>query len=137
VKVSRNRTPSSYAARFDPGAFSGHSLRTGFVTSAVAHGASLFKMMDVSRQRSVDTPRAYVRDADAFQEQRLRWGAPAESNEASTCKRYAPAAQREKMSKFAPGSTSGAGRHAAQLSERQQRWPSVRPLRVVICKTCS
>jgi hypothetical protein len=48
VKVSRNRTPSSYAARFDPGAFSRHSLRTGFLTSAVAHGASLFKMMDVS-----------------------------------------------------------------------------------------
>src|SRR5260370_617127 len=30
----------------------------------------------------------------------LRWGAPAKSNEASTCKRYAPAAQREKMSKY-------------------------------------
>jgi hypothetical protein len=30
----------------------------------------------------------------------LRWGAPAKSEEASTCKRYAPAAQREKMSKY-------------------------------------
>jgi hypothetical protein len=29
----------------------------------------------------------------------LRWGAPAKSDEASTCKRYAPAAQREKMSR--------------------------------------
>jgi hypothetical protein len=29
----------------------------------------------------------------------LRWGAPAKS-EASTCTRYAPAAQREKMSKY-------------------------------------
>jgi hypothetical protein len=28
-----------------------------------------------------------------------RWGAPAKSDEASTCRRYAPAAQREKMSK--------------------------------------
>jgi hypothetical protein len=27
----------------------------------------------------------------------LRWGAPAESDEASTCKRHAPAAQRTKM----------------------------------------
>jgi hypothetical protein len=27
----------------------------------------------------------------------LRWGAPAKSEEASTCKRYAPAAQRAKM----------------------------------------
>ena len=30
----------------------------------------------------------------------LRWGAPAKSDEAATCKRYAPAAQREKMSKY-------------------------------------
>jgi hypothetical protein len=30
----------------------------------------------------------------------LRWGAPAKSDEASTCKRYAPAAQREKQSKY-------------------------------------
>jgi hypothetical protein len=30
----------------------------------------------------------------------LRWGAPAKSEEASTCKRYAPSAQREKMSKY-------------------------------------
>jgi hypothetical protein len=30
----------------------------------------------------------------------LRWGALAKSDEASTCKRYAPAAQREKMSKY-------------------------------------
>jgi hypothetical protein len=30
----------------------------------------------------------------------LRWGAPAKGDEASTCKRYAPAAQREKMSRY-------------------------------------
>src|SRR5215467_8037892 len=30
----------------------------------------------------------------------LRWGAPANTNEASTCKRYAPTSQREKMSKY-------------------------------------
>ena len=30
----------------------------------------------------------------------LRWGAPAESDEASTCKRHAPAAQRAKMSEY-------------------------------------
>jgi hypothetical protein len=30
----------------------------------------------------------------------LRWGAPAKSEEALTCKHYAPAAQREKMSKY-------------------------------------
>jgi hypothetical protein len=32
----------------------------------------------------------------------LRWGAPAKSAEASTCKRYAPAAQRAKMTKYRP-----------------------------------
>jgi hypothetical protein len=30
----------------------------------------------------------------------LRWGAPEKSDEASTCKRHAPAAQREKMSEY-------------------------------------
>jgi hypothetical protein len=33
-----------------------------------ARGASLFKMMDVSRHKSVDTLRGYVRDADAFRD---------------------------------------------------------------------
>jgi hypothetical protein len=43
--------------------FQGTSLRAGFLTTAAARGASLFKMMDVSRHRSVDTLRGYVRDA--------------------------------------------------------------------------
>lgn len=48
--------------------FSGHSLRSGFLTSAAARGASIFKMMDVSRHKSVDTLRGYVRDADLFRD---------------------------------------------------------------------
>jgi hypothetical protein len=52
----------------DPSLFSGHSLRSGFLTSAAARGASLFKMMDVSRHKSVDTLRGYVRDTDAFRD---------------------------------------------------------------------
>jgi formate dehydrogenase assembly factor FdhD len=36
------------------------------VRSTDARGAPLFKMMDVSRHKSVDTLRGYVRDADAF-----------------------------------------------------------------------
>jgi hypothetical protein len=39
--------------------FSGHSLRSGFLTSAAGKGASMFKMMDVSRHKSVDTLRGY------------------------------------------------------------------------------
>lgn len=46
--------------------FSAHSLRAGFITSAAKSGASLFKTMDVSRHRSVETVRGYVRDAELF-----------------------------------------------------------------------
>jgi site-specific recombinase XerD len=52
----------------DAAEFSGHSLRSGFLTSAARRGASLFKMMDVSRHKSVDTLRAYVREADLFRD---------------------------------------------------------------------
>lgn len=55
-------------AGLDPVAFAGHSLRAGFLTSAAAAGASIFKMMDQSRHKSVETLRGYVRDADRFKE---------------------------------------------------------------------
>jgi len=60
----------AYAKRIglDSKAFAGHSLRSGFLTSAAARGASIFKMMDVSRHKSVDTLRGYVRDADLFKD---------------------------------------------------------------------
>jgi hypothetical protein len=44
------------------------SLRSGFLTSAAANGASIFKMMDVSRHRSVETWRGNVRDAEIFKD---------------------------------------------------------------------
>lgn len=50
----------------DPGQFGGHSLRSGFLTSAAVRGASIFKMMEVSRHRSMDTVRGYVREAELF-----------------------------------------------------------------------
>jgi site-specific recombinase XerD len=55
-------------AGLDPAQFAGHSLRAGFLTSAAKRGANLFKMMDVSRHRSVDTLRGYVRDAEIFKD---------------------------------------------------------------------
>jgi integrase len=60
----------TYAERagLDPVQFAGHSLRSGFLTSAAESGASVFKMMEVSRHRSVDTLRGYVRRADLFHE---------------------------------------------------------------------
>ena len=54
--------------RLNPKQFAWHSLRAGFLTSAAARGASIFKMMDVSRHRSVDTLRGYVRDAELFKD---------------------------------------------------------------------
>ena len=56
----------AYAKRagFDANTFSGHSLRA----SAAGKGASIFKMMDVSRHKSVDTLRGYVRDAELFKD---------------------------------------------------------------------
>ena len=59
-----------HAARvgLDPADFSGHSLRSGFLTSAAARGASIFKMADQSRHRSMDALRGYVRDAEIFRD---------------------------------------------------------------------
>ena len=51
-------------AGLEPKSFSGHSLRSGFLTSAAANGASIFKMMDLSRHKSADALRGYVSDAD-------------------------------------------------------------------------
>jgi integrase len=48
--------------------FSAHSLRSGFLTSAASNGASIFKMMEVSRHKSIDTLRAYIRDAELFKD---------------------------------------------------------------------
>lgn len=56
------------AAGLDPSQFSGHSLRAGFLTSAAAHGAGLFAMLAVSRHRSIETVRGYVRRAEAFKD---------------------------------------------------------------------
>lgn len=56
------------AAGLDPAMFSGHSLRAGFLTSAAGSGAGLFKMMEVSRHRSVETVRHYVRRAELFKD---------------------------------------------------------------------
>jgi hypothetical protein len=61
-------TACASATRLDPNQFAGHLLRAGFLTSAASRGASIFKMMDVSHHRSVDTLRGYVRDAEIFKD---------------------------------------------------------------------
>jgi integrase len=54
------------AAGFDPAGFSGHSLRSGFVTSALATGADILRVMDVTRHKEVSTLKIYDRRAKAF-----------------------------------------------------------------------
>lgn len=51
----------------DPSDFAGHSLRSGFLTSAAQRGASIFKMLEVSRHKKIDTLRSYVRMAEEFE----------------------------------------------------------------------
>ena len=55
-------------AKLDPTLFSGHSLRAGFVTSALEGGADILKVMDVTRHREVKTLKVYDRRAKAFKD---------------------------------------------------------------------
>jgi hypothetical protein len=55
-------------AGYDPADFSGHSLRSGFLTSAAARGASVFKLVEVSRHKSVDTLCGYIRRVEMFED---------------------------------------------------------------------
>lgn len=59
-----------YAAKvgMDPRQIGGHSMRAGFVTSAILGGANIMKVMDVSRHTKVDTLRGYVRIAEQFKD---------------------------------------------------------------------
>lgn len=59
-----------YAASIglDPRQIGAHSMRAGFVTSAILGGANIMKVMDVSRHRKVDTLRGYVRIAEQFKD---------------------------------------------------------------------
>jgi len=54
------------AAGLDATLFAGHSLRAGFVTSALEAGADLLKVMQVTRHTQVDTLKGYDRRAQAF-----------------------------------------------------------------------
>jgi integrase len=55
-------------AGYDPADFSGHSLRPGFLTSAAGLGASVFKLIEVSRHKSVDTLRGYIRRVEMLED---------------------------------------------------------------------
>jgi hypothetical protein len=55
-------------ASYDRAAFAGHSLRAGLLTSDARAGASVFKMSEVSRHKTVQVLADYVRDARLFDE---------------------------------------------------------------------
>lgn len=56
------------AAGYDPSLYAGHSLRAGFLTEAANNRASIFKMQDVSRHKSVQVLSEYVRSAEMFED---------------------------------------------------------------------
>ncbi len=52
----------------DSNRYSGHSLRRGFLTSAARKRASIFKMADHSRHKSLDVLREYVQEENMFED---------------------------------------------------------------------
>lgn len=55
-------------AGLDPDRYSGHSLRSGFATSAAAAGASERAIMNQGRWRSLPTARRYIREGSLFRD---------------------------------------------------------------------
>ena len=55
-------------AGYDSSLYAAHSLRSGFLTEAAEHGASLFKMLEVSRHKSTDTLMHYIRVGNLFKD---------------------------------------------------------------------
>jgi hypothetical protein len=45
-----------------------YSLRSGFLTSGAMSGSSTFKLLELSRHKSIETLRAYVKRADLFED---------------------------------------------------------------------
>lgn len=52
----------------DPKLFAGHSLRSGFITSAANHGAQLASIAKHAGHSKIDTTLGYVQVADAFKD---------------------------------------------------------------------
>jgi integrase len=65
---SLGRVLKKVAARIglDPVRFSAHSMRAGFCTTAAESGATVWKIQEVSRHKSLDVLSGYVRSANLF-----------------------------------------------------------------------
>jgi integrase len=57
---------SAERAGLDPGAISPHGLRAGLLTEAASRGASIPKLLEISRHRQIETLRTYLRPIDLF-----------------------------------------------------------------------
>jgi integrase len=66
--VARVVKARAEAAGLDMDDFSGHSLRSGFITEAARQGATVFKIREVSRHKSVQVLSDYVREAELFRD---------------------------------------------------------------------
>ena len=64
--VARIVKRAAAAAGLDPKLFGGHSMRAGFVTSALDRGEDVFKVMRISRHVKVDTVKVYDRRESGF-----------------------------------------------------------------------
>lgn len=53
-------------AGLDPNDFGAHSLRSGFATSAARAGASVWKLQEVTRHKSLEVLNGYIQDAQKF-----------------------------------------------------------------------
>lgn len=65
-QVSRIVKRRAAAAGLDPAALGGHSLRSGFISTAAEHGATLQSIADHAAHEKLDTTRSYIQVADAF-----------------------------------------------------------------------
>lgn len=61
--VARIVKNAAWRAGINPVAFSGHSLRSGFITSAAGRGVDEWKIQEVSQHKSAEVLRGYIRDA--------------------------------------------------------------------------
>ena len=66
--VARLVQSKALVAGYDPQRFAAHSLRSGFLTAAARSGASVFKMREVIRHKSMQVLADYVRDAELFRD---------------------------------------------------------------------
>jgi integrase len=63
--------------------YAGHSLRSGFLTSAAQQRASIFKMQAQSRHKSLDVLSGYVRAQELFEDHAGKGLLSTESEDAS------------------------------------------------------